>query len=86
MKDNYVNIDARFSKVLIDANNKFMAKFREYGDSWMGMSAEQMWSRLNQEWEELEKADSDKDIYSELLDLLNVTLMFAQNIKTRGKP
>lgn len=73
--------DGNFDKVLLQADNKYQSKKDKYGESWKTMDIAQLSERLSQEIQEMYVAIPVGEKYQELLDVINLSLMFAERLR-----
>lgn len=73
--------DNEFDDVLRNADLKYQRRKERYGDSWKQMSVKELYLRLSSEFIELKNAKSNEELNDELLDVINVALMMAQQLK-----
>ena len=72
-----------FDSVLSDASYKFRQKAKSYSDSWKTMEIGSLCIRLAGEYDEFgraERQDNFKEMYKELLDVINMSLMLAKRL------
>jgi hypothetical protein len=66
-----------FKRILERCAKKFKEREKRHGNTWMLEDIERLKDKLEEEFEEWMKADSD---ISEIIDIINVALMLAERL------
>ena len=70
-----------FEKEINECLQKYESKKSKYSETWKEMDTIDLFSRLWEEIEGLEKANNDKEINDELTNIINVCLMIKSRLK-----
>lgn len=73
--------DGEFDDTIKEASFKYHEKKKKYGESWKEMNIMEIHRRWRGEISEFEDAFSADKMFKELLDVANLSLMFAERLR-----